>query len=578
MTKMKRFYLYIIGVFAISLSLSSCVDLDVDPLSDASSGTWFSTENELRLAANDFYKIGYWNAFEGDIGHLKMSDDYSYRAANNWNPFLDGTLTTQTGIASTLWTQSYNLIARANNLIEGVNNPISDGIPQDAKDRYAAEAYFCRASKYADLVNFYGAVPYVDKTLLVDEAVSMSRTPKDEIVPKIYADFDLAIAGLPQSYSGEQRFTKGAALAMKARFALFNEDFDVVEACTKQIMEMGIYSLNADWAQTFLQSTRNIPEYVFAFPRTYQFGVVWDDWVVKNLRTRSAAGNPGYGSYCPSWSLFAAFTCTDGLPIHESPLFDPANPFENRDPRCKMTIVEWGTRHLGVDYDPRPGADKVYNYLTNTEVPNNDNRVNTPYCSHNGLVWKKGIDETWLDNGDLIDRDYVVVRYADILLMYAEAKIEQNSIDQSVLDAINEVRARAYGVAKTDVSLYPAVTTTSQTELRKILRNERRVEFAMEGTRYTDILRWGIGENVLTQNVYGVAAEFSDAVTPANWFWVQTPTYDESKGIYDFSGIAANGTARILKELKWQKHYTLLPIPADEILQNPNLLPNNTGY
>lgn len=568
-----------IAAIAVGLLASSCVDLNVAPLSEASSGSWFATADELRLAANDFYKLGYWNAFEGDINHLKMSDDFSYRAANNWNPFTDGTVTSETGFASTLWSQSYNLIARANNLIEGVNNPVSDGVSQTDKDKYAAEAYFCRACKYADLLTYFGDVPYVDKTLLVSEAITMTRTPKDEIIPKVYADFDLAIESLPTTYSGVQRFTKGAALAMKARFALFNKDYDIVEECTSELMGLGIYSLHSNWAEIFWQTTKNLPEFVFAFPRSYIADIVLDDWVAKNIRTRTTAGNNGYGSYCPTWSLFAAFTCTDGLPIHESPLFDPSKPFENRDPRCAMTVVEWGTKHLGVQYDPRPGKLKILNYASNTEVTNNDCRAVNVNCSHNGLNWKKGIDDSWLENGDDVEQDYVVVRYADILLMYAEAKIEQNDIDQSVLDAMNAVRARAYGVTKESTSAYPAITETSQVGLRKILRNERRVELAKEGTRYYDILRWDIGKYVLKQTMYGVDADFDDAVTEANWFWMKTPTYDETTGLYDFSIMATDGgTARVLKEMKWQDHYALFPIPADEIKQNANLLPNNSGY
>ena len=105
---------------------------------------------------------------------------------------------------------------------------------------------------------------------------------------------------------------------------------------------------------------------------------------------------------------------------------------------------------------------------------NNDARVNAQFASFNGLLWKKGIDETWLENGKDVDPDKIIIRYADVLLMYAEAKIELGQIDQSVLDAINQVRARAYGVDYTNTAAYPAVTTTDQQKLRTILRTERR--------------------------------------------------------------------------------------------------------
>lgn len=86
----------------------------------------------------------------------------------------------------------------------------------------------------------------------------------------------------------------------------------------------------------------------------------------------------------------------------------------------------------------------------------------------------------------------VLIRYAEVLLTYAEAKIESGSIDQSVLDAINAIRARAYGVGINDTNSYPEITSTSQSELRTVVRNERRVELAIEGLRWNDIKRWRI--------------------------------------------------------------------------------------
>lgn len=97
----------------------------------------------------------------------------------------------------------------------------------------------------------------------------------------------------------------------------------------------------------------------------------------------------------------------------------------------------------------------------------------------------------------------IIMRYADVLLMYAEAKIEQNEIDQSVLNTINDVRARAYKVGREQVDSYPAVRTTDQTELRRILRLERRMEFAWEGRRFWDLKRWRWFEKAFACDYYG---------------------------------------------------------------------------
>ena len=143
-----------------------------------------------------------------------------------------------------------------------------------------------------------------------------------------------------------------------------------------------------------------------------------------------------------------------------------------------MTIVEFNTEHCGFEYDPSPAAKTVMNYTTGKKQSNQDTRIVNQYSSYTGLLWKKGIDASWTVD-QKVEQDYIIMRYADVLLIYAEAMIELNRIDDSVLKAINMVRARAYGVNVTATDSYPAVTTTDQTELRRALRIERRMEFAM---------------------------------------------------------------------------------------------------
>ena len=109
------------------------------------------------------------------------------------------------------------------------------------------------------------------------------------------------------------------------------------------------------------------------------------------------------------------------------------------------------------------------------------------------------------------DYDFILIRYAEVLLNYAEAKIEQGQIDNSVLTAINRVRARAYGVDVSNTSAYPAITSTDQAELRKVIRRERKVEFANEGMRLFDIRRWKIAEKVMPVTLYSQDIKYSDS-------------------------------------------------------------------
>ena len=563
----------------LGLALASCESMDLVPDSQGNPASWYTTETELQLAATELYILGYWQ--EPLNSAEQWSDNTTYRLVNR-NPgsngtVLDGTLNGQQYEVYALWQQSYKLIARCNTMLENIHKA-EGNINAETLNRFAGEAYFSRACKYADLTFFYGDVPYLDKTLTINEAEQQSRMPRDEVKALTYADFDKAIEYLPISYGASQTIhaTRGAALAMKARYALYMGDYAIAADAAKACIDLGVYTLEPDFAKLFKQSTKVNPEKIFVLPRSIENEVVLDSWVVKNGLPRNAGG---YGSYNPSWDLLAAYLCTDGLPIDESPLFNPRKPFENRDPRCAMTIVEFNTEHCGFDYDPSPAATQVMNYTTGKMQSNNDTRIVNQYASYNGLLWKKGIDATWMDNGLNVEQDYIIMRYADVLLIYAEAMIEQNKIDDSVVQAINEVRSRAYGVNYRQTDLYPAVTAGTQETMRKAVRIERRMEFAMENQRLQDLMRWKLASKALNGYNYIMLEPhdlLNNVVNKGLWFWAMTPQIDED-GLADFSalfnaGYCTTGAKRIFPDREY-----LWPIPTHDMELNPNLT-NNEGY
>ena len=164
--------------------------------------------------------------------------------------------------------------------------------------------------------------------------------------------------------------------------------------------------------------------------------------------------------------------------------------------------------------------------------------------------------------------------------MYAEAKIELNQIDQSVLDAMNEVRARAYGVDKSAVDQYPAFTSTDQTTLRKQLRMERRMEFPKEGLRYMDLMRWKLMDKVMSKKVYMMLYPSSllieQVVSQGDWFWPFAPEIDED-GLADFTAMEAAGKIAVIATKNWDERQYLWPIPTTEVQINPNMK-QNPGY
>lgn len=554
---------------AISLILLwSCNDLNLNPLSEGSTNNWYNNEVEINMSINDLYKSAFWGADPED-----WTDDWINREV--LTPITSATINGEWGTIGTTWSNTYKAISRSNTLIANLSEgepPVADELIQ----RYLAEARFVRAYQYAKLIFYFGDVVYYTNTLDLDDAYELSRTDKNTILQAIYEDFDFAIQHLPESYPGSSvtRATKGAALAFKAETALHQGDWDIARNAAKACMDIGIYELYPDFQELFYSKTGRTSETIFSVPRSATLDVRRN---VRPLLPRNVGG--WGGQHGPSWDLWCSFLCIDGLPIDESPLFDSSKPFENRDPRCSYTIAPFGEPFLGYIYEPHPDSTEILNLNTGQYQINNDCRTNQQYASFNGLVLAKGVDETWADDY-YDDTDVVLMRYADVLLIYAEAMIELGDVDESVLNAINLVRSRAYGVDVGDTNQYPEVVSNDQNELRNIIRVERRMEFAFEGKRYKDIVRWNIAEKVLNRPNYGMLdpAELKErVVSQGGWFFPIIPKIDDD-GSPNFSQLAS---MRLIKQLTNRKfdasRQYLWPIPTKEVLTNRNLN-QNPGY
>lgn len=566
---MKRHIIPAIFSFCI---LCSCARLDLKPLDTGSNDSWYETEEQLVMSVRGLYRTVFW-PLDNDF----WADDHQSRS--NLNIITGGTINGESSEVKSRWQNCYKGIARANTILLHLETAEEKlGISKDKVSLYRAQTLVARSVQYCILTTYYGDVVYVDREISIDEAARMGRMDKAEIMEKVYADLESAAADLPLSYEGTVELaTKGAALAIKARYALFNGEWKIAADAAKRCMDLGIYELYPDFSKLFLASTKHASENIISWPRSVKLKVTLDPGNVKGYCTRNRSG---FASEYPSWELFCSFLCTDGKPIDESPLFNPHKPFENRDPRCAATIVEFQTEHLGVIYDPNPHSYNVMNYLEGKQVRNDDCNSNTMWASFNGLVRKKGIDEDWVNENTFeVAPDYVFIRYAEVLLIYAEAMIELGQIDASVLDAINSVRARAYGVDVSRTDKYPAVSAASQDEMRKIVRIERRMELAYEGLRYMDLLRWRLAEKALNLPNYGLLdnAGLKKLCDEGNWFFAYSPEIDED-GIADFSRLYEDGLCKIIcqRHFDADKNY-LWPIPSQEVQTNP-FLGQNDNY
>lgn len=556
----------------IALCLCSCSKLDLYPLDTGSNDSWYKTEDQMVMSIRGLYRTVFW-----PLDNDYWADDHQSRS--NLNIITGGTINGESSEVKNRWQNCYKAIARANTILANLDNAQERlGISEEKVRLYRAQTLVARAAQYCILTTYFGDVVYVDKEISIDEAFRMGRTDKSEILEKVYADLETAAADLPVSYTGSVELaTRGAALAIKARYALFNGEWQIAADAARRCMDLGVYELYPDFSKLFLASTAHASENILSWPRSVDLDITLDPGNVMGYCTRNRGG---YASEYPSWELFCSFLCRDGKPIDESPLFNPHKPFENRDPRCTATIAEFGTEHLGVIYDPNPYSFNVMNNITGKQIKNLDCNSNSMYASFNGLVRKKGVDEDWVNNQTFkVAPDYVFIRYAEVLLIYAEAKIELGQIDASVLNAINSVRARAYGVQLSQTSAYPAVTALGQDEMRRIVRLERRMELAYEGLRYMDLLRWKLAEKALNQPNYGLLdnAGLKKLCDDGNWFFAYVPEIDED-GIADFSRLYEDGLCKIISKRNFDasKNY-LWPIPSQEVLTNP-FLGQNDNY
>jgi len=565
--------LYILTAVMMLPLCNSCADLDLNPLSEASSGNWYSDPTELVISLNDFYRDYLWEIESGYWTDRRTDDwsqrDYIYELANG--------SAVSTWSYNSYWTNTYKGISRANRIQESIKE-LRGKYSDSELNPLLAEALFFRAYLYSRLITLYGDVPFYTGYLSIEEAFKMGRTPKDVIIKQIYEDFDYAAEYLPEENNSGSvtRVNKGAALALKARWALQFGDYATALSSSEDCIALGKYDLYPDYGELFRDKKINC-ETIFTIPHSASLELTSagkpNVQSIKSYTLRTAGGT---ATAQPSWELLAAFDCIDGKPIDESPLFDPHDPFKNRDPRCNETFVAPGTIVYGFVFDPSPGTKKVLNVNTGIMVKNKDNKVNDQYAAYNSCCLRKGAQDDWVSTYN--ENPTVIMRYAEVLLIYAEAKIELNQIDATVLNAINDVRARAYGVSRAQVSEYPAVTGTDQAELRRQLRKERRVEFAWEGRRYFDLLRWGWLEKAYSHNMYGHLnqEDIKSYYTAGKWFWPEVPEIDED-GFANFAPMFEKGLIMQYGERKFDTKSYLWPIPNTDILINKNITQNN-GY
>jgi hypothetical protein len=458
------------------------------------------------------------------------------------------------------WKNYYGGIASCNYLLDNINHAKEQTEPK-IYERSEGEARFLRAFYYAYLSELWGDVPLITNSISISEA-QIPKSNKENVTGFILDELEKAAELLPwklENNSDAGRATKGAALALHSRIALYNGKWDKAISSAKQLIDQGIYSLHDNYEDLFLYVGQESKEIIFAIQ--YKKGETAHE-IPNRFNTRMGGGTT---ERFPQQALIDAYECTDGKTIDRSPLYDPLHPEQNRDPRLGYTVVMPNSIFWGYQFETHADSTECWNYnLTPPRrVVNND--VLNAYATASGYCWKKYIDPVdrlEIKNSDL---NYSLIRYAEVLLNYAEAKIEKGDIDASVYECINAVRGRE------SVNMPPVSQGKNQAEMRSIIRKERKYELSGEGLRLFDIRRWKLAEEVMPGNVYGRPKISGTSC------WLNEPPSIDQWGTPNYENVSNKTDLRILdtRVFDKNKHY-VWPIPKleldtnKELVQNPN--------
>ena len=482
---MKRHIIYSICALGV-MAMTSC-ELDRLPETTLADNTFWQSETDLRGACNKLY------VDLPGFSHDTRADDVIGTAANsvssgNWS----------VPATSSDWTQPYEKIFVCNNIIaKAAQSPLSEA----QRNRWAAEAYFFRAFYHFDLVRKYGDVPLILKAFdsTEDPDIRMARTPREQVIQQCYKDLQFAEQNLPDidqvsSAADWGRVSKSAARGLMVRIGLYEGTFakyhglqsdpkahlKVAVDAAERLINSGKHDLYPDFLKLFYFDGEGRQNKENVFVKVY--GPNGSSGVILHNNSRGLENAVSLTRQAVDQFLY-----TDGLPREKTTLKVVEtmhdDVFTNRDPRLAMTIYKKGEEAYKAGYSPFGNQHG------------------------NGYGIKKGfmLDEWNTVNKETVDK--MIIRYAEVLLSYAEALYELNgSITDQQLDlTVNRIRRRSGFAAQLTNGFAAANGLSVLDEIRR----ERFVEFVDEGLRYDDIIRWKTAERVLPQTMLGL--KYNDA-------------------------------------------------------------------
>lgn len=549
-------------ILATSFSLSCSDYLDVEPTTFVSDeAIWKDKKLIDQFVANSYgtllcgfnrctagYNQAWSSAWAGNFD--SGADDYASVADSPiYTTMNKGAITAQNcPFVSELWTIDYQLIRKCNIIIDKVQSVEEIILSKDEKNRYEAEARFLRALCYFDLARTFGKAPLVTYPQSLTDELKVAPSDFETLVNFIVTECDTYAGNLELEMTGSLagHATVGAFKALKARALLYyasplnNPSNDLTRwakaaEAAQDVQNLNIYSLYKTGATPYytMQFDKSDANKEYIFARRFSYPEMPHN--IHMMWSLDSGDAGSWNGLYPTQNLVDAYETTNGLLPNDpaNTLYNPQNPYANRDKRFYQSIIYNGSTWEG----------NLMSMVTNTTDPSKNGAckpvLGKARC---GYGPKKFIEElptsTNLYGGYAQSNFWPYFRYAEILLNYAEAQNEALSQpDQSVYDAINEVRDRA--------GLPALPENLTQLQMRERIKNERRVELTLEEHRFWDLRRW------------------KDA----------SRLRDDIKGInvYTADEITYNYVISVVEQREFSEQHYYLPIPYSEQQKNPLL-------
>lgn len=592
---MKRIYIILSIITFTALLFQSCNDefLERYPLDQISEETFWKTEADL---VNYNNKIYYSSMLNDQINICYRGNTYTAMSMDNWGDThaptdyfreqvlkKSGKHPVPTSPGQHCW-KGWDMLREIN---VGLANYYRAGIPLQTINQYAAEAKFFRAWFFSDKVQLFGDVPWIGKPLNIDsEELFGPRMPREQAMDSVLADINFAVENLPESWPDAQspstasRFNKWHALLLKGRIALFEGTWrkyhggtnpqlwlQIAADATKELIDNGPYTLystgkpNVDYREMFACETTikywNNPEVMY-----------WREYITGDRATTHMMQTYWHHVGGAAKSFIDDYLMLDGKPpvttegVHPMYMGDKnvEDVFINRDVRMRQTILH-------------PEDATKYRYFENLAHPQllgmgAWKSTSTGYPTIK-FFNREMINRTW----GQIDQPAIIMRYAEALLIYAEAKAELGSVTQDDIDiTINALRDRV-GMPHldiTDIPVDPRYTDVSP--LIAEIRRERKIELAFEGFRYFDIKRWKWGK-LMRVPAMGIRFDADAKLRYPNATAKSTIIKDPITGQMNEYIDVYKGTSYANPVFDDNKHY-LWPIPLNILSQNPEIKQN----